>query len=380
MLQSTMKQVWSYVVLSRLLFVFFALIAAFILPLNSGYIGKQVAPNAPYLAWIWANFDGRHFIHIATGGYHNFDFAYFPLYPLVIFILTRATSLLPLYLGLLTSIVSFIAAIFFTYRIIRIDYQESTARLAIFFMCIFPVSFFYHSVYTDSLFLLVSTTSFYFARKGRWVWAGIFAGLATADRVPGLTLLPALLLEWYLQNKKSLVSPNKLLQKFLKNGFITMLLGVAGISSYMYYLYKTFHDPLVFQKSMIAWKQSSIVFPPQVIFRYLKIFYYVDYHSLVFWIALLEFAAFFLYLTLTIYVWRKVRSSYGLFMLLLLLMVTFTGTFAGTPRYLLQLFPGFLGLALWTKDKPRLLYVLSTLFLVLGFVLTSLFTRGYFVS
>lgn len=375
-----MRKILGYLVLSRVLFLIFALVGVYLLPLDSGYIGKQIAPQAPYIAWVWANFDGRHFIHIASLGYRNFDYAYFPLYPAIISILGYVIHLPHLYLGITVSILSLLTAYVFVYKITRLDYDLETTTVTLFFLSIFPVSFFYHSAYTDSLFLLVSTASFYYARRGNWVTSGLFAGLATADRIAGITLLPALFIEWWLQNVKRPLHLNEVLPKFLSSGSKTLVLGMTGIGVYMFYLYFRFNDPFVFQKSMVAWKQSNIVFPPQVIFRYLKIFYFVDIHSLIFWVAVLEFVAFFLYLALAIYVWRKVRVSYGVFMVLLLSMVTFTGTFAGTPRYLLHLFPAFIGLALIVRNKPRTIYGLSILFLVLGFVLTSLFTRGYFVS
>lgn len=375
-----MRKPLGNLVLSRAVFLIFALIAVYLLPLDTGYIGKQIAPNSPYLAWIWANFDGRHYIRIATLGYQHFNYAYFPLYPSLISLLGHLVHAPHLYLGITISVLSLVFACFFVYRIACLDYNSQVATTTLFLLSVFPLSFFYHSVYTDSLFLLVSTASFYYARRGRWITSGLFAALATSDRITGITLLPALLVEWYMQNVKKPLHLNEVLQKFINTGLKTQIIGLTGISVYMFYLYRKFNDPFVFQKSMVAWKQGDIVFPPQVIFRYFKIFYFVDYHSLVFWIAALEFGSFFLYLALSIYVWRKVRVSYGVFMVLLVCMVTFTGTLAGTPRYILHLFPAFIGLALIVRKKPFLLYALSILFLSLGFVLTALFSRGYFVS
>lgn len=364
-----MHKILKYFLVSRVLFLVFALLAPIFTPLQEGYLGKQFDPNAPYLAWIWANFDGRHFLNIATIGYRNFDFAYFPLYPVLIGIFSKILPISPLYIGILISVLSFATAIFMVYKIVKLDFKENVAGLTLFFLAFFPFAFFYHVVYADSLFLLLSATSFYFARKGNWFWSGVFGGLTVSTRIAGIALIPALTLEWYLQKKK-----------FKAQSLIAPSLTLLGLVIYMAYLKLNFGDPLLFQKSMGAWQQSSFVFPPQVIWRYLKIFFFVDKGLLVFWVAVLEFVSLFVYLALSVYVWKRVRASYGAFMVVLLLLVSFTGTFAGTQRFMVHLFPGFLGIALLLENRKLLRRFVYILFLVLGLVFTMLFTRGYFIA
>ncbi|MDO8503428.1 MAG: glycosyltransferase family 39 protein [bacterium] len=364
-----MSKILLSVLSSRLLFLAFALLAVVLVPLNTGYIGQQSDPSAPYLAWVWANFDGRHFLDIATNGYQGTNFAYFPLYPASIWLLSHVFSISSLYLGILMSSLSLLASMFVLYKIVRLDYKNNIASLALLFLGLFPLSFFYHSVYPDSLFLLLSTTSFYFARKGSWALSGVFGALTVLTRLSGVALIPALALEWYLQNRK-------LGAKGLLAPFLTLL----GLVIYMVYLNLNFGDPLLFQKSMSAWQQQNWVFPPQVIWRYIKIFWSVDKNLLIFWVAVLEFVSLFIYLALSVYVWRKIRASYGVFMLVLLLLITFTGTFAGTPRYMLHLFPGFIGMALLVSKNKKLRFIAVATFLILGVLLTALFTRGYFIA
>lgn len=367
-----------YLVGSRLLFLLFAAIAVYLVPTSFGYLGSQVAPKDPYFVWIWANLDGRHFVNIATLGYRNFDFAYFPFYPTLIYLLKRILSVSPVYVGIGISTVSLFLSSVVLYKIARLDFSKKTAELAVFVLCIFPVSFFLHSVYADALFLLVSTTSFYFARKGNWVWAGIFAGMATLTRLSGIALLPALALEWYIQNKEK-GTVKELLPKFFKNGAIALVLGAMGTLGYMLFLHVVFKNFLLFQKSMVAWRQSEIVLPIQVFARYAKILYFVDKHLFVYWVAVLEITSLIAYLTVAWFVFRRVRTSYGLFMLVLLILVGFTGTFAGTPRYILHLFPGFIGMTVLLENSKFKGVILFAM-IALGAVLTALFTRGYFIS
>lgn len=365
---------------SRAVFLLFAVLATLILGLKEGYLGEQFDHNLPYLAWVWANFDGMHYLNIATTGYHNFDFAFFPFYSLTISLLGYILPVSHIYLGIAVSLASYFCSMIMIYKIAKLDYKENIARSALLFLSFFPVAFFYNSIYPDSIFLLLTTLSFYNARKSNWVLAGIFGGLSVFTRISGLSLLPALVVEWYLQNKKYQKNYKKFVVLFTKNALITLSLTFVGLIVYMTYLKINFGDWFLFQKSMIAWKQQEFIFPPQVIYRYFRIFFLVDKSLLVYWVAVLEFISLIAYVLLSLYVLKKVRLSYGIFAFFLLLMVTFTGTLAGTPRYMLHLFPGFIGISLILNRSSLLKGAALVLFFIIGAILTAMFTRGYFIT
>lgn len=364
-----MKQILLYFLSSRIFFLLVSIAAIHFVPIYTGYLGNQLG-ESPYLVWIWSNFDGRHYINIATMGYRNFDFAFFPLYSVLLSIAGYMLPISHLYIAPTLSILFFIFSLYFLHSIILLDYSEKIAKTAIIFCAFFPLSFFYHSSYPDSLFFFLTLSSFYFARRQKWFYAALLCALTTATRLSGIALVLALAVEWYLQNK------NK--KPYI--GLPYLVTGSLGLIGYMGYLWFYHNDPLLFQKAMIAWRQEEIVFPFQVIFRYIKIFILVNKFSVVYWIAVLEFISLFTYLGLSYYVTKTVRKSYGVFMFAIVILVTFTGTFAGTPRYMLHLFPGFIALALLTNNKPKLRRTIIFVFIVLGIALVSLFTRGYFVS
>lgn len=359
-------------IISRLFFVFSALVATLWLPQRIGYLGLNTQSFAPYLLWIWSNFDGQHYLRIAVIGYTNYDFAFFPFYSILIRFFSTILPLTKLYAGIAVSLLSFFFSMILIYKITELDFNKHIASATILFLAFFPVSFYYHSVYTDALFLLLSTASFYLARQHRWYLCGLAGALATLTRLSGLSLVPALVIEWYLQNKYSWKNWHKLIP--------VLSLTISGFVLYLVYLQVNYGDFLLFQKSMSVWKQSTFVFPLIVIYRYLKIFLHVNPFLLEYWIAVLELVSFFGYMTLSIYVLRKIRLSYGIFMIVLLLIVPTTGTLSSNPRYLLHLFPGFIALALLTNNHPKLKISLLLIFLALGFILTMLFTRGYFVA
>jgi len=356
--------------LSRLYFLTIAIFSAYFIKTEPGYLGVQVSQGEPFWVWVWANMDGRHFIKIATLGYTGTNFAYFPLYPFLINLFSRL-GLTPIYAGILISSLATILASYYLLKLINFDKLKISKFEVLFLLFFFPFGFILTSVYSDALFLFLTTASFYFARSRHWLIAGIFAFLASLTRLSGIALIPALALEWWLQGGKN---------KIDWRGLIAPLGSLLGFAAYPLYLQFQFGKWRLFQSSFSAWKQDQFVFLPQVIFRYLKILTTVSPALLVYWVAALELVSFILYFALAIYVTKKIRVSYGLFMMVVLLLVTFTGTFAGTPRYLVHLFPAFIGLAYLFKRHPRYRFFYYSATFILGILITAFFVRGYFVG
>ena len=100
-------------------------------------------------------------------------------------------SLVPSLISTLASI----AAGILLYRLVQLDFSRATASLAVWFLFIFPTSYFLHIGYTESLFLMLALGCVLAARTGRWVLAGLLGALACLTRAPGLVLVPALLIE-----------------------------------------------------------------------------------------------------------------------------------------------------------------------------------------
>src|SRR5688572_27004094 len=121
-----------YFTSSRIIFLFFAYFAQYIIPLREGYLGSQFDGNLPYIAWIWANFDGRHYLNIANSGYQNTDFAFFPLYPLLISIAGYVLPISHIYLGILISTIAMVASMYVIYKIVLLDYKKEVGTLTLF--------------------------------------------------------------------------------------------------------------------------------------------------------------------------------------------------------------------------------------------------------
>jgi len=344
-------------------------------------IAKRLSENV--LLWPWANFDGVHYLHIADEGYSGFEQAFFPLYPILIKYLGEliGNNLLA---GLFISNACFLISLVILYKLVRLDFSAKTAKWTVFFLALFPTSFFFGAVYTESLFLMLVLLSFWGARTGRWWLAGIAGMLAGATRFVGLILLPAILVEFVGLRvnfyKGIKVSCRKVDIDKMKN-LIWVLVVPLGLVCYMVYLAKATGDPLMFIHSQPAFGAErtggEIILLPQVLWRYAKIIFTSSF-TWQYLISCFELFVSLVFLGLIIYSFFRLRLSYFIFSFLVFIAPTLTGTFSSMPRYVLAIFPCFIILALNKKRIFKIVWVVFS-FLLLA-ILTVSFTSGFFVS
>lgn len=171
-----------------------------VLPHFSATANRQLQwPNQSTLYWTnWSNWDGGHFRGIAENNYLPFQVVFFPFYPMLIKILMIFLGLNSLWSGLLISTISTTLLLVFLFKLLSLDYKQSTVENIIFLLLIFPTSFYLMAVYSEAVFLLQALASFYFARTNRWAYAFAIAGLSLITRPTGAALLLAITFEYYL--------------------------------------------------------------------------------------------------------------------------------------------------------------------------------------
>lgn len=333
--------------------------------------------NPPFF-WNRASFDGMHYLDIARKGYDIHQQAFFPFYPKLIKWLTPTFAGRDLMAGMIVSYFSFFFSLFLLYKLVRLDYKDEVARRTVIFLVIFPTSFFFGLVYTESLFLFLLLASFYSVRKERWLLAGIFGALAANTRLVGVFIFPALLYEWWLMEKREVRSGK--LDKAIK--IIPLLLIPLGLLSYMRFLWLKHNDPLMFIHSQPFFgagrSGGRIILLYQVFWRYLKMIFTTKADPLYFtvWLEFLV-AIGFIFLLIKAYT-RKVRISYLIFSGLSFIAPTISGTFSSLPRYVLILFPCLIYLGAMKNNLLR--RSLIVVFVVLGIVCATLFFRGYWIA
>lgn len=371
------KKIVSFFVLWRLLLFLFAFLATFFIPFQKAFTAYNYGFSPPYYLYIWGNFDGYHYMEIAERGYKALEYSFFPLYPLFIRGLVWAFKIPYLLSGQLISTFALLLSLYVMAKLLALDQKRTLFGLFLLTIFTFSTSFFYIAVYNDSLFLLFSVLTIYFARKKSWLAASCFGALATLTRLNGLALFFLIIFEYiHVEKVKGLFSLKRILQTKLHS----VVLIPSAFLGYLLYIQNLVGDWYVVFSSMKIWQQDKPVLPLQVFWRYLKILISPTL-QFTYWIALAEVVFVFFYIAVLIYSFKKIRLSYWIFAVVSLLIPSLTGTFAGMPRYALHLYPFFLTLTLLLDQKGLLFKIVYFSVSIVGlFFMLAFFTRGYFVS
>lgn len=137
------------------------------------------------------NWDGLWYRLIALEGYdlHEANAAFWPLFPMAMRAVSRATGMPEAVAGYLIANVSFVVALVLLYRLVALDFDERIARRTLWALALFPTSFFFSAVYTESPFLMLSVGALLSARLRRWWLAGALGVLAALTRSYGVFLV-----------------------------------------------------------------------------------------------------------------------------------------------------------------------------------------------
>ena len=149
---------------------------------------------------VWARWDSVFFLRIAEHGYEGLTrsaTAFFPLYPAAVGVLGRILLGHYVLAGILVSLAAGLAAFVLLHRLAEPRLGAEGARRAVLYLAVFPMALFLQAVYSESVYLLLCLAAFLLAERGRFLPAGIVAGLALLTRPVGVALLPALaLIAW----------------------------------------------------------------------------------------------------------------------------------------------------------------------------------------
>lgn len=352
--------------------------------------------HQPRWLYSFANFDGVHYLTIVQKGYVGTGLiqAFFPLYPAIV----KGATLFGfsnLIAALIVSNGALIAALLALFALARRDFTTRQSWNSVFALLLFPTALFLGSVYNESTFLLLVLLSFLAARRQRWLLAGVLAAGASATRVVGIALVPALLFEiyqsyattslrrlWQRRDFHAFFSSIIEVMATHKPAVVSVLVGALGLLGYMFYLQLTFGDAFYFlhvQSEFGASRSESVVVYPQVIWRYFKILTTAQPFSWSYYTWVLEALAGTLGLAGLIAAIGRVRASYLVFAFGAFIIPTLTGTFSSMPRYLLVCFPLFLLMGRLSSARATWVsyLVFSALLLIIN---TILFVQGFWVA
>ena len=378
--------VWRPLVLSRLLVV----VVGALTMLTAG-VGAAQWSFDPYnasisfgrvgnlLAATTVRWDSIYYLEIAQHGYQNLrDTGFFPLYPLLIHTLSLLTGSLVI-AGIVISLSCLLATLVLLRRLTLLEFDERTANLAVQLLAFGPMAVFLSAVYTESLFLALSTGAFYAGRRGRWAWAGILGGLAAAARSGGLILLVPLLI-LFLWGPRADAPPLPKTSRWRPRYPLSpaalwlLLIPLAQQAWNLYFIERGFGSgaplhaqefsqhhyltlPFVgFWRGLVAaWQQLMLVFAGTPL---------TNHPSQ----ALFQFVVVLITIVATVGVFRRLPLAYGVYITTGLLIMHLSVPTAGDPlagfaRYASLRFPLFMFAAAWAIEHRRSRAVL------VGFVL-----------
>jgi hypothetical protein len=199
----------------------------------------------------WHRWDTTWYVMIAESGYHldTRSAAFFPLYPLLI---RGADRVLPggaFGAALAVSLLACYATLVLVHRLTAELLDPELARRTAFYLLAFPTGFFLAAAYNESLFIALCLGSLYCMRRQRWWLAGALAGLASGTRLAGILLVLAFGYE-YLRRRGFSV-------RRVRPDAFAVALAPAGLLAYAAYCWRTFDDPLYFERVQEVWFRSG---------------------------------------------------------------------------------------------------------------------------
>lgn len=294
---------------------------------------------------IWNRWDGPHYLDIARHGYGaageaRLRLVFYPLYPLLIRLVAAGLQSALVSAFVVSGAASLGLAVALR-RLVAIDYSGRTAFAAVWFLFIFPTAYFFHTDYTESLFLALVTASFLAARRDRWLAAGALGALASLAHDTGLLLLPALAAE---------AAHRLWLTRRWRNCWLWIGLAPAGFALYAFVNYRATGDPFVFLKVASEHWSDRLTTPWAGIRATIGVLSWMEPHNAgMIGLQVLVFLLIGLAATLASIAW--LRPSYAVWMGGNWLVFASQSWDLSAPRLMLAMFPMFIFAALLARSR-----------------------------
>ena len=324
----------------------------------------------------WNHWDAANYVRIAQFGYQTpYDVAFFPLFPLLITAFAHILgSWSYLLVGTIISNAALLGALFVIYQLAVEAGGEQVAQRTLLYLCIFPTAFYFFAPYNESLFLLLTASTFLAMRQQRWWLAGLLGLLAALTRSAGILLVVPYMVELWTTRESITASRQNMLFRVLP-----ILLIPLGTALYAIYCWHISGNPLDFIAVQSHWGRHT-TWPWQGIWQSLtEIFWYQPFGSFNEVHNLLDLSATLAFIALAIVGKNKLRASYSFWMgLALLYMILSPATVALDPlesnqRFVLEMFPAFITLSMLGIKHPRLHQAIMLAFPTLLATLSILF-------
>jgi hypothetical protein len=325
----------------------------------------------------FGKWDGIWYQRIADYGYdptvaHGNGVAFSPLYPLMVREVASALSITYLAAGVVISTICFLVALVLLHGLIARRSGERVARTAVWLTAFFPVAYLFSSVYTESLYLLLTVLAFVLIERGWVLGSSVVGALTVLARPQGILLTPALAVRiWKDEGRRpSWGMALRMLPLLL------MPLAYVAFGAYLYY--RT-GDPFATQTAQATgWGRGINVLLvlglPIAILHGL----YVGTHDISRFLYIVDtaFAMTWGLLLLEGLIRKRLPAEYLLYGWLAVLLPVLAGTYLALPRYGMGIFVVMWLAAFHVAGRPRLGLGLK-IAMPLALIATAIISLGF---
>lgn len=289
------------------------------------------------------------------------QYAFFPLFPALLWLIGKV-GLDKLWVATLLANLFFLFALIVLYKLTRrLNYDDSAAGRAVFYLAAFPVSYFSSLPITEALFLLLTVSSFYAAVNGKWLLAGGTGALASATRLNGVFLLPTLLLLCWQRR-----------EPWSKRQILGLCLIPAGLFAYMLFSWRWTGNLLAFADAGYLWGRRPTFFLNPLLDYFRK-----PYEIALPWnFILLNVAAALLAFACGYLLLRQRQWALAAYTLLTVLLPLSSSSVLSIARYTSVCFPVFIALSV-TGRSARMDRAIRAIFIAGLGLMTALFAARF---
>lgn len=330
----------------------------------------------------WNHLDVSHYLTIAQFGYTKsiYDFAFFPLFPLLIhypaYLLGNRSYLL---IGSLISNLAFFGVLCISYLIAVEITEERVARRTLLYISIFPTAFFFFAAYNESLYLLFTLGAFLALRQQRWWLAGLLGMLSVLTRSLGILLVIPFAYELWQRRETIFSSMLKAV-----TAIVPIILVPLGLVLYALYCWHKTGNPLMFETAQADWSRQ-LSWPWTGLLQGMLALILQNFGSANEAHVLLDLGATVGFIILIAVGWRTLPKAYSYWMIAFMLCILLEPAMAkpdillSNQRFVLEMIPAFITLALLGLKHPRLHHSVMVLFPILLAILSIAFIMNRWI-
>ena len=317
----------------------------------------------------WNRWDTPHYLDLARHGYSNHGelglfIVFFPALPGLLKCLSWLHEDVFAW-SLWVSAFCLLASALALHRIVCHYRDSDTADRSVWYLLIFPTSYFFRLGYTEALFMASLLWLWVAMLERRWFLVGALGLLLCATRINGALIglvvgFEILRLLWQSR-------------RFDWRWLYTALIP-CGLLLYLTINYWVYHDPLYFlQVQQNHWHKS----PGTPVAALSDLWQRLAWDKNKFWtLGVFELAAVALGLLASVYAFWRVSAAAGIWSVSNMLLMTSTGWALSLPRYILVIFPLYILLADLSR-QPQIKAVLDMLCLGLFSLMAMEFAHGH---